>query len=427
LKDKIAFGITLIGSLVFILAAYQAGKSTLPTSTSTTTSATIPNAVQRINGILDSINNNLLVVITTSEQVSIKVTSDTVISKTRAGTVTDLQQGQSVLVTGSADAAGNIIAASLTVRATGFGLDNLTNRPGNYFNPGSSSPGNPTTPGFPGMPGNILTGTIAKISGNTLTLDTTHGQSKITVGKDTAIQISENGTVTDFHSGQSLTVTANCDTDNETLAIYITIEISSTGSTPASPTTGIKLEIFSTGHSGRVGVPYSQTMVVSSGTPPHQWSLNQGSLPDGLSLDNTNSTISGISSTSGTFAFTIGVTDSNGLIGSSEFMVVIGPATIGDSFQLHSGDVGVPYNHQFAGTTLTGFPRNYSWKIAPDSLPDGLSFDPQTALISGTPSKVGWYSFTANLSGAIDQTQSLFLTIERHTTPTIDTVSLPDG
>jgi hypothetical protein len=121
------------------------------------------------------------------------------------------------------------------------------------------------------------------------------------------------------------------------------------------------------------------------------------------------------------------VTDSNGLIGSSEFMIVIGPATIGDSFQLHSGDVGVPYNHQFAGTTLTGFPRNYSWKIAPDSLPDGLSFDPQTALISGTPSKVGWYSFTANLSGAIDQTQSLFLTIERHTTPTIDTVSLPDG
>jgi hypothetical protein len=426
LKDKFAFGITLIGSIVFILSACQAGKSTLPTSTSTTKPAAISNAVQRINGTLESINGNHLVVTTTSGQVSVNVTSGTVINQTRSGTVTDLKQGQSVLVTGSSDTAGNIAATSLTVRTAGPGLDNRTNRPGNYFNPGSSSPGNSIIPGFPGISGNILTGTINKINGNKLTLDTVQGQSEITVGKDTAIQITENRTVADLHSGQSLTITTNRDTNNEISAISITIQISDTGSTPPSPTTGTKLEIFSAGLSGRVGVPYSRSLVVSGGIPPYQWSVINGSLPDGLSLESDNATITGTPSASGTFNFTISVID-NKSTGTAKLYAVIGPATIGDSFQLPSGNVGVPYNHQLAGTTLNGFPRNYSWVISPGSLPDGLSFDPQAATISGTPSEVGRFSFTANLSGATDHTQTLIMTIEIHKPPAIDTGTLPDG
>ena len=36
---------------------------------------------------------------------------------------------------------------------------------------------------------------------------------------------------------------------------------------------------------GTTGVAYSQGITVSGGTPPYTWTVSQGSLPAGLSLD----------------------------------------------------------------------------------------------------------------------------------------------
>ena len=57
------------------------------------------------------------------------------------------------------------------------------------------------------------------------------------------------------------------------------------------------------------GIPYVATLAATGGTLPYSWSLSSGQLPTGLSLSSAGS-ISGITSTTGQFTFTVRVTDS---------------------------------------------------------------------------------------------------------------------
>jgi hypothetical protein len=63
---------------------------------------------------------------------------------------------------------------------------------------------------------------------------------------------------------------------------------------------------------GIVNAPYSQALAASSGVQPYTWSLVDGTvLPFGLSLDATNGVISGTPIATGSFPFTVQVTDSS--------------------------------------------------------------------------------------------------------------------
>ncbi|MEJ0096838.1 MAG: putative Ig domain-containing protein [Bauldia sp.] len=60
----------------------------------------------------------------------------------------------------------------------------------------------------------------------------------------------------------------------------------------------------------KVGASYSQTNVASGGTPSFTYTLTDGSLPLGTSLNASTGTVSGTPTTSGTFSYQITVTDS---------------------------------------------------------------------------------------------------------------------
>jgi len=60
---------------------------------------------------------------------------------------------------------------------------------------------------------------------------------------------------------------------------------------------------------GTTNVPYSATLAANGGTSPYIWSLSGGSLPTGLALS-TAGVISGTPAATGTFNFTVKVTDS---------------------------------------------------------------------------------------------------------------------
>ncbi|HEY3084666.1 MAG TPA: Ig domain-containing protein, partial [Candidatus Dormibacteraeota bacterium] len=65
-------------------------------------------------------------------------------------------------------------------------------------------------------------------------------------------------------------------------------------------------------HSGEVGLSYSAvTLGATGGLPPYSWSLAGGSLPPGLSLS-AGGVLSGNNTTSGSFSFTVKVSDSGG-------------------------------------------------------------------------------------------------------------------
>jgi hypothetical protein len=61
---------------------------------------------------------------------------------------------------------------------------------------------------------------------------------------------------------------------------------------------------------GSIGVFYNAPLAVFGGIPPYSWTIVQGSLPNGLTLNATSGVISGTPTGAGTSSFTVQVSDS---------------------------------------------------------------------------------------------------------------------
>jgi hypothetical protein len=74
------------------------------------------------------------------------------------------------------------------------------------------------------------------------------------------------------------------------------------------------------------------------------------------------------------------------------------------------GTVDVPYSHQL---TVTGGTAPFGWAISAGTLPPGLSLNPATGLLSGTPSTAGAFDFTVQVTdaSALTATRPVTLTI----------------
>jgi hypothetical protein len=160
-----------------------------------------------------------------------------------------------------------------------------------------------------------------------------------------------------------------------------------------------------------------------------------GGLPPGLNLNSSNGNISGTPTSTGSFPFTLRVTDQIPQSDQQNFTITINPPappTI-NSFTLPAGTVNQPYpNTQL---TATGGALPYTWSVNP-ALPNGLSLNPSSGVISGTPlsgsNGVTSHTFTVTDSTApihqIDSTAPKSLTINANVTPvSITTTSLPSG
>jgi hypothetical protein len=96
-------------------------------------------------------------------------------------------------------------------------------------------------------------------------------------------------------------------TQSFTLTISLPPLVISTGSLPA----------------GTVGTAYSQVVDASAGLAPYRWSISDGALPAGLSLNAQTGTISGSPSAAGTADFTVEVTDTDGSTATKALSITI--------------------------------------------------------------------------------------------------------
>ena len=84
---------------------------------------------------------------------------------------------------------------------------------------------------------------------------------------------------------------------------------------------------------------YSQTVTASGGVPPYTYRLTSGSLPAGLSLDQSTGEISGTPLTDSTYTFTITAIDSNSPVGTgSQAYTIVSNI---NTFQLWNGSDGI--------------------------------------------------------------------------------------
>ncbi|MDJ0754166.1 MAG: putative Ig domain-containing protein [Ardenticatenaceae bacterium] len=143
--------------------------------------------------------------------------------------------------------------------------------------------------------------------------------------------------------------------------------------------------------SGTIGVPYSTIIEATGGVPPYSWSVISGALPTGLSLNSATGEISGTPTTAGTFAFTIQVMDSAGQTDSGPFAVEPPPSngTAGTGYSQPISVIGEGGSGGGGGESTC---NNY--EVVSGTLPAGLTLDPTTGIVSGTPTDGGIYDFT---------------------------------
>jgi len=207
---------------------------------------------------------------------------------------------------------------------------------------------------------------------------------------------------------------------------------------------------------GIVGQKYSFQVLTSGGGAPFNWSLALGNLPPGVALDANSGLMSGSPTQAGNYSFTVEVTDST-FAGSQAAMqslsIAVSPPTLaiptpslpGGAASvptltlatpiLPGGVVGQAYDvHlQASGGTLP-----YTWSILSGSLASGVQLNPLTGEIAGTPTQVGEYSFTVEVTDSASgeqqtSTQSLGIAVSAPTLAVaapvlaIATPSLPGG
>lgn len=147
---------------------------------------------------------------------------------------------------------------------------------------------------------------------------------------------------------------------------------------------------------GVSGSPYSQSLTVDGGTGPADWSVIGGTLPPGLSLD-ADGVISGTPTQAGEYTFIVSVEDATGATQTKEFTLSVGDALATETTALHPWTVGQEGYNQ--SVSVTGGTEPYRWE-AVSGLPDGLTLDPDTGIITGTPKQSGTFTTTIAVTDA---------------------------
>jgi hypothetical protein len=143
---------------------------------------------------------------------------------------------------------------------------------------------------------------------------------------------------------------------------------------------------------GTLTGPYSLQLLAGGGSLVYSnWVVSSGVLPPGLTLTASSGLLSGIPVAVGSYSFSITVTDSAGANSMPQpYTIVIAPVPQVVTGALWPGLPGVVYSSTLQAT---GGTAPLLWMMTDGTLPAGLSLNPGTGVISGTPQSAAGSAF----------------------------------
>jgi hypothetical protein len=143
------------------------------------------------------------------------------------------------------------------------------------------------------------------------------------------------------------------------------------------------------------GTPYAQLITASGGTGPYGYAVSSGVLPPGLTLNPVTGALTGTPTSFGTYSFTITGTDANACPGSRAYVIIVAapscPAISMLPVALPSAQVGTPFSQIISAS---GGTAPYTYVVTSGAPPGGLSLNPASGVMAGTPTTAGIFSFT---------------------------------
>ena len=142
----------------------------------------------------------------------------------------------------------------------------------------------------------------------------------------------------------------------------------------------------------------STSVIGGAGTP---YTITEtGTLPPGITF--SNGVFSGTPTMAGSYPITINATDADGSVATRSLVLnIISPPSI-TSPTLPGGTVNSPYpGAQYMGS---GGTPPYTFAIASGPLPPGITLNPSTGALSGTPTTAGTYHFVVMLTDSMGLT-----------------------
>ena len=170
---------------------------------------------------------------------------------------------------------------------------------------------------------------------------------------------------------------------------------------------------------------YTYTLKAVNGSGALAWNLQGGSLPPSVALNSATGQITGTPPSSGTFTFTVGVSDSSNppQTTTQSLSLQVAPFAFSAPSRLSDGGVGQNY---FGGLSLLNGTGPFTFVVTSGSLPPGIAMTPATGTFSGAPTTAGTYTFTVQVTDADGQTASRQFTIVVQPFA-VATTSLPNG
>jgi hypothetical protein len=144
-----------------------------------------------------------------------------------------------------------------------------------------------------------------------------------------------------------------------------------------------------------VAAPFEAMLVASGGTGTYTWSLTAGSLPSGLTF--AEGAISGTPRVSGSFPFTVTVTDSEGRVANLPTRIVVAPKLKIATRLLKPGRVDRFFLRKL---TTAGGIKPLEWRLARGPMPRGVFFDRNAGELYGYPTRAGSWRVTFEATDA---------------------------